>query len=30
VHPYLRLWAIQGTKPNGDHATTIFDLPRDR
>lgn len=24
--PYLRRWAVQGHKPNGDNATTIFDL----
>ncbi|HYQ68460.1 hypothetical protein [Actinophytocola sp.] len=27
--PYLRRWAVQGTKPNGDRATTIFDLQHD-
>ena len=27
---YLRRWAAQGRKPNGDNATTIFDLQRDR
>jgi hypothetical protein len=26
VPPYLRRWAVQGCKPNGDNATTIFDL----
>jgi hypothetical protein len=28
--PYLRRWAVQGRKPNGDNATTIFDLRHDR
>ncbi len=28
--PYLRRWAAQGRKPNGDNATTIFDLLPDR
>jgi hypothetical protein len=28
--PYLRRWAVQGRKPNGDNATTIFDLQDDR
>jgi hypothetical protein len=23
---YVRRWAVQGSKPNGDRATTIFDL----
>jgi hypothetical protein len=23
---YVRRWAVQGLKPNGDRATTIFDL----
>lgn len=27
---YLRRWAVQGRKPNGDNATTIFDLRHDR
>jgi len=27
--PYLRRWAVQGRKPNGDNATTIFDLQHD-
>lgn len=27
---YLRRWAVQGVKPNGDRATTIFDLRKDR
>jgi hypothetical protein len=26
VLPYLRRWAVQGRKPGGDNATTIFDL----
>lgn len=26
---YLRRWSAQGRKPNGDHATTIFDLQPD-
>jgi len=30
VLPYLRRWAVQGRKPNGDNATTIFDLRHDR
>ncbi len=28
--PYLRRWAVQGRKVNGDSATTIFDLLHDR
>ena len=28
--PYLRRWAVQGRKPSGDSATTIFDLLHDR
>ncbi|MFC4856695.1 hypothetical protein [Actinophytocola glycyrrhizae] len=28
--PYLRRWAVQGGKPDGDNATTIFDLRHDR
>lgn len=28
--PYLRRWAVQGRKPSGDNATTIFDLLPDR
>jgi hypothetical protein len=27
--PYARRWAIQGRKPNGDSASTIFDLQHD-
>lgn len=27
--PYQRRWAVQGRKPNGDSATTIFDLHHD-
>ena len=27
--PYARRWAIQGRKPNGDSASTIFDLLHD-
>jgi hypothetical protein len=30
VLPYLRRRAVQGRKPNGDNATTIFDLQHDR
>lgn len=26
---YVRRWAVQGRKPNGDTATTIFDLQHD-
>jgi hypothetical protein len=29
VLPYLRRWAVQGRKPSGDNATTIFDLQDD-
>jgi hypothetical protein len=29
VLPYARRWAIQGRKPNGDSASTIFDLRHD-
>lgn len=27
--PYARRWATQGRKPNGDNASTIFDLLHD-
>src|SRR2546421_151254 len=30
VMEFTKRWAVQGRKPNGDNATTIFDVLEDR